>query len=349
MDAFYASVEQLDNPKLRGLPIAVGGGEKRGVVAAASYEARKYGVKSSISGLAAKSMCSNIIFVKPRHDRYRYISNQIKDIFYDYTDLVEPISLDEAFLDVTINKKNIIHASDVALEIRKRIKNEIGITASAGISINKFIAKVASDINKPNGQKTVHPDQVKSFLNNLPIHKFYGIGKVTEKKMNSINVYFGKDLRKIKIDLLIKKFGKSGINFFKIIRCIQNDPVIPNRKRKSIGVEKSFLKNLISEISMIEKLEDISLELERRLKKNFNKGRTVTIKIKTNDYRVQTRSLTVGYYLNDKADFYPIIKELFYKKKICKPVRLLGIAISNLYNEKHYKKIDLDSQLRFKF
>jgi len=208
MDAFYASVEQMDNPDLRGKPVAVGGNEIRGVVSAASYEARKFGVRSALSGALAKKYCPELIFVKPRFDRYKEISQKIRKIFHDYTDLVEPLSLDEAYLDVTQNKKGNPSASLIAQEIRLRILNEVGLTASAGISVNKFIAKVASDVNKPNGQKTVSPDEVISFLEALPIRKFYGVGKVTAEKMYQLGIFTGLDLKSKPITFLEKHFGK---------------------------------------------------------------------------------------------------------------------------------------------
>ena len=197
MDAFYSSVEQMDNPNIKGKPVAVGGSKERGVVAAASYEARKYGVKSAMPSILAKKKCKNLIFVKPRFKRYKEISNQIRNIFFDYTDLIEPLSLDEAFLDVTENKKNISLAANIAREIRTRINNEIGLTASAGISINKFIAKVATKVNKPDGQKTIHPSQVDEFIDALPIHKFFGVGQVTAKRMNELGIFNGSDLKKL--------------------------------------------------------------------------------------------------------------------------------------------------------
>ncbi|HEU0124879.1 MAG TPA: DNA polymerase IV, partial [Flavobacterium sp.] len=211
MDAFYASVEQMDNPELRGKPVAVGGSENRGVVSAASYEARKFGVRSAISGVLAKKYCPHIIFVRPRFDRYKEISSKIHKIFNEYTDLVEPLSLDEAYLDVTHNKKGNPSASLLAQEIRMRIFNEVGLTASAGISINKFVAKIASDYNKPNGQKTVNPDEVEAFLEDLPIRKFYGVGKVTTEKMYQLGIFTGTDLKSKSLEFLEKHFGKSGI------------------------------------------------------------------------------------------------------------------------------------------
>ncbi|MEP6930534.1 MAG: DNA polymerase IV, partial [Flavobacterium sp.] len=228
MDAFYASVEQMDNPALRGKPVAVGGSENRGVVSAASYEARKFGVRSAISGVLAKKYCPEIIFVRPRFDRYKEISSKIHKIFYEYTDLVEPLSLDEAYLDVTQNKKGNPSASLLAQEIRLRILNEVGLTASAGISVNKFVAKIASDINKPNGQKTVNPDEILSFLEELPIRKFYGVGKVTTEKMYQLGIFTGTDLKSKSQEFLEKHFGKSGTFYYKVVRGIHNSEVKPS-------------------------------------------------------------------------------------------------------------------------
>jgi len=222
MDAFYASVAQMDNPKLKGKAIAVGGGGKRGVVSAASYEARKFGVKSAMAGTLAVKLCPELIFVKTDFDRYNEISKKIRKIFYDYTDLVEPLSLDEAYLDVTKNKKGNPSASLIAKEIRERIFNEVGLTASAGISINKFIAKVASDYNKPNGQKTVNPEEVLDFLEVLDIRKFYGVGKVTAEKMYQKGIFTGLDLKQKSLEYLDEHFGKSGGSYYYIVRGIHN-------------------------------------------------------------------------------------------------------------------------------
>src|SRR5690606_35338419 len=278
MDAFYASVEQMDNPELKGKAVAVGGGEKRGVVSAASYEARKFGVRSAMSGYIAKRNCPDLIFVRPRFDRYSEISKQIRKIFYDYTDLVEPLSLDEAYLDVTVNKKGNPSATLIAQEIRNRIFNEVGLTASAGISVNKFIAKVASDYNKPNGQKTVNPEEVESFLENLEIRKFYGVGKVTTEKMYALGIFTGKDLKSKSIEFLGSHFGKSGSFYYYVVRGIHNSPVKPSRIPKSVGAERTFNENLSSEIFMLEKLENIAVELEKRLKKAKIAGKTITLK-----------------------------------------------------------------------
>ncbi|MGJ8658276.1 DNA polymerase IV [Cellulophaga fucicola] len=333
MDAFYASVEQLDNPELRGKPLAVGGGEKRGVVSAASYEARKFGVRSAMSGYMAKRNCPDLIFVPPRFDRYKEISQKIRTIFYDYTDLVEPLSLDEAYLDVTVNKKGNPSASLIAKEIRERIFNDLGLTASAGISINKFIAKVASDYNKPNGQKTVNPEEVFSFLEDLEIRKFYGVGKVTAEKMYKVGIFTGLDLKNKTLPFLEQHFGKNGSHYYNVVRGIHNSPVKPNRIPKSVGAERTFNENLSSEIFMLERLENIAAELERRLKKTKIAGKTITLKIKYSDFTLQTRSKTIPYFIADKDLILEIAKELLYQEKLENSVRLLGISLANLNTE----------------
>ena len=349
MDAFYASVEQLDNANLKGKPIVVGSESNRGVVAAASYEARKFGVKSAMPSIIARKRCEHLIFVKPRFYRYKELSDQIRSIFYEYTDLVEPLSLDEAFLDVTENKKSISYANIIAREIRNKIKNHVGLNSSAGISINKFLAKVATEINKPNGQKTIHPKQVDAFIDSLKIDKFFGIGKVTAKKMYDLGIYTGADLRKLEKSDLVKYFGKSGDHYFKIVRSIQNNPVNPNRIRKSIGAEQTFSKDLTSESFILEKLAHISEDLENRMRKNLNKGKTVTLKIKYNDFTQETRSKTIDKYISKKEEFFPIIENLIFNKRMKKPVRLLGIAITNLYKKDGLNINDFSLQLRFDF
>ena len=351
MDAFYASVEQRDNPELRGKPIAVGGGSSRGVVAAASYEARKFGVRSAMSGYLAKKKCPELIFVRPRFERYREVSYQIRKIFLDYTDLVEPLSLDEAYLDVTINKKGNPSATMIAKEIRQRIFETTGLTASAGISINKFIAKVASDYNKPNGQKTVNPDEVLEFLENLAIGKFYGVGKVTQEKMYQLGIFTGADLKAKSVEYLTDHFGKSGAYYYHVVRGIHNSAVKPDRIVKSVGTEHTFFENLVSEVFMIEKLDDISKELDKRLKKKKIAGKTITLKIKYSDFTVQTRSKTLPYYISDRALIMETVKELLYQEKIKDSVRLLGISLANLNNEEKEgeKKKEVAVQLRFDF
>ena len=335
MDAFYASVAELDNPELRGKAIAVGGSESRGVVSAASYEARKYGVKSAMSSFLAKQKCPHIIFVKSDFERYKELSAKIREIFYDYTDLVEPLSLDEAYLDVTENKKGNPSANEIAREIRERIYKETGLRASAGISINKFIAKVASDINKPNGQKTIHPEEVLQFLEELPVNKFYGVGKVTAAKMYNLGIFVGNDLKKKTVEELVKSFGKSGAHYYNIVRGIHNSEVKPNRIRKSIAAERTFSENISSEIFMIERLDKIADELERRMKKNDVKGKTITLKIKYSDFTQQTRSKTKSDFMQTKKEFFPVVKELLYQNKLTNSVRLLGLSFGNLNTEKN--------------
>ena len=346
MDAFYASVAELDNPELRGKAIAVGGSEERGVVSAASYEARKFGVKSAMSSFLAKQKCPHLIFVKSDFDRYKELSVKIRAVFYEYTDLVEPLSLDEAYLDVTENKKGNPSANEIAREIRERIYTETGLRASAGISINKFIAKVASDINKPNGQKTIHPEEVLQFLEELPVNKFYGVGKVTASKMYNLGMFKGKDLKKKPLEELVKSFGKSGTHYYNIVRGIHNSAVKPNRIRKSIAAERTFSENLSSEIFMIERLDKIADELEKRMKKTDTKGKTITLKIKYSDFTQQTRSKTKTNFMQTKKEFFPVVKELLYQDKLVNSVRLLGLSFGNLNTE---EIVPFWVQLQFEF
>jgi len=348
MDAFYASVEQLDNPELRDKPIAVGGSEERGVVAAASYEARKFGVRSAMSSIIAKRNCPDLIFVKPRFERYKEISNQIRAIFLEYTDLVEPLSLDEAYLDVTENKKGNPSATLIAREIREKIKIKTGLNASAGISSNKFIAKIASDVNKPNGQKTVNPEEVEEFLEKLEIRKFYGVGKVTAEKMYRFGIFNGFDLKQKSEEFLTKHFGKSGAHYYDVVRGIHLSEVKPNRIRKSLGAERTFDENISSEIFMLERLENIAEEIERRLKKSKVAGKTVTLKIKYSDFTQHTRSKTIPYFISSKELILDISNALLFQEKMKESVRLLGISLSNLNTEKKEKK-EIAVQLKFEF
>ena len=346
MDAFYASIEQKDNPSLKGKPIAVGGGQARGVVAAASYEARKYGVKSAMSGLFAKKICPDLIFVSPRFERYREISKKIRSVFYKYTDLVEPVSLDEAYLDVTKKSKKG-SASQIAAEIRRKIKKITGLNASAGVSSNKFLAKIASDWNKPNGQKTISSDEIDEFIDKLDIKKFHGIGRKTSIKMYNMGIFLGSDLKKKNLDFLTKNFGKAGKYFYNVARGIHNTPVKPYHTPKSLGAEKTFSKNLTSEIYLEEKLEIIALKLENRLKKYNCGGRTVTVKLKFSNFSTQTRSKTLINYISDKETILKYSKELLYKDILIDSVRLIGISLSNL-NLKE-KKETFNAQLKLEF
>ncbi|MDO6438475.1 DNA polymerase IV [Cyclobacterium sp. 1_MG-2023] len=347
MDAFFASVEQLDHPEYKNKPLAVGGNKERGVVAAASYEARKFGVRSAMSSKLAAIKCPNLIFVKPRFERYKEISLIIRKIFLSYTDLVEPLSLDEAFLDVTTNYLGLPSATLIARDIRKKIKAQTGLNASAGISYNKFLAKIASDLNKPNGQAVITPAEAEAFLEKLPIEKFYGIGKVMAKKMNGFGIYNGYDLKQYSLPFLTGRFGKSGLHFYKIVRGIHESEVKPDRIRKSIGVERTFDKDL-SAIQAIEATleENILPEFLRRLERNQAKGRTITIKIKYNDFSLHTRSKTqVAPVSNENME--EIALDLLHQEPLNLPIRLLGISLSNLISD------DLDKpsgeQLKFDY
>jgi len=345
MDAFYASVEQHDHPELRGLPIAVGG-EHRGVVATASYEARKFGVKSAMSSRIAKERCPQIIFVKPRFQRYKEISRQIQEIFHEYTDLVEPLSLDEAYLDVTENKKGIESANIIAREIRRKIFEKTGLTASAGISVNKFLAKVASDINKPNGQKTIHPSKISDFLDQLPIERFYGIGKVTANRMHELHIFNGSDLKKKTKDELEKLFGKTGIYYYNAARGIHHSAVVPNRIRKSVGVERTFWDDLLEDNEINEKIKNLSLELDGRMRQNQIQGKTLTLKIKYSDFSQFTRSTTRTQYFSTLQDYEKTALQLWEQRPYNQPIRLLGLSISNL-NTEGGKQISVQLKIPF--
>ena len=345
MDAFYASVEQHDNPELRGKPVCVGGGQY-GVVAAASYEARKFGVRSAMPGRMALEKCPQLIVVKPRFQRYKEISMQIREIFHEYTDLVEPLSLDEAYLNVTENKKGISSANDIAREIRRKIYEKTGLTASAGISVNKFLAKVASDYHKPNGQKTIHPTQILEFMEDLPIEKFYGIGKVTANKMHEMHIYKGADLKKKSLEELIRLFGKSGNYYYNVVRGIHHGEVKPHRIQKSVAVEETFWDNLLDEDAVFAQLKIISQELENRLSKKEIKGKTLTLKIKYKDFTQYTRSKTKEIYFQNSTEFYETAQKLWELRPFDKPVRLLGLSLSNL-NTLEKKQVSVQLKIPF--
>ena len=351
MDAFYASVAQLDNPELKGKPVAVGGSSKRGVISAASYEARKFGVRSAMSSILAIKLCPDLIFAKSDFKRYKEISKIVRNIFFEYTDKVEPLSLDEAYLDVTENKKGNPSATLIAKEIREKIKERTGLNASAGISINKFIAKVASDINKPNGQKTVPPEEVISFLEQLDIKKFYGVGKVTQKKMYRLGIYTGMDLKTKTKEYLSEHFGKSGRYYYHVVRGKHNSKVSTKRMRKSLAAERTFNENITSEIFMIERLSDIASEVEKRLIKSKVAGKTITLKIKYSDFTLQTRSKTLPYFIFSKDVILDTVKELLFQSQMKDSVRLLGISLSNLNTEKDKTKEqkEVAVQLTFDF
>jgi DNA polymerase-4 len=334
MDAFFASVEQLDNPELRGKPVAVGGSGERSVVAAASYEARKFGVRSAMSSVIAKRLCPDLIFVKHNFDRYKEISAMVMEILKEYTDVIEPLSIDEAFLDVTEDKKNICSATVIAGKIRSEIKNRTGLTASAGISVNKFLAKIASEINKPDGLFVIRPEEAEKFIEKLPVEKFYGIGRVTAEKMHKLGIHSGADLKKWEMADLIRNFGKAGVFFYDIARGKDQRPVEPDQERKSVGTELTYEKDLTTSFEIIAELYKLEKELMERLEHAGTSGRTITLKVKFSDFRQLTRSKTLQHYIRD---FDTLHREVTTIRKTVKlegeRIRLMGVTVSNLETE----------------
>ena len=335
MDAFFAAVEQRDNPELRSKPVAVGFDGPRGVVSTASYEARKWGVHSAQSIVQAKKRCPNLIIVPCRHDYYAEISHQIHQIFQEYTDLIEPISIDEAFLDVTHNKKDISLAVDIAREIKTRIKEATGLTASAGISYCKFLAKVASDYRKPDGICTIHPDKALDFIAKLPVEDFWGVGKKTLQKMHFMGIYNGDDLRKVSEEHLIEVFGKAGHIFYNFARGIDERPVVTYRERKSVGCEQTFLEDIYTKSAVVIELYHAVLELAGRIEKSGFEGRTLTLKIKFADFTQITRSISQEKILKKKEDILPLAKRLLQQVDYSSihPIRLIGLSVSNATSE----------------
>ena len=331
MDAFFASVEQRDNPDLRGKPIAVGFDGPRGVVSTASYEARKYGVHSAMSIAQAKRLCPDLIIVPTRHEHYQEVSYQIHRIFKEYTDLIEPISIDEAYLDVTSNKKGIELAVDIAKGIKQRIKEETQLTASAGVSYCKFLAKVASDYRKPDGLCTIHPDKALDFIAHLPVEDFWGVGKRTLQKMHYMGIFTGEDLRKVSRQHLIEVFGKAGQVFYDFARGIDERPVIVNHIRKSVGCERTFLEDISTKSAVIIELYHTVIELIERIAKSGFEGKTLTLKVKYADFTQITRSISQGKILKKKNDILPLAKKLLKQIDYSSqhPIRLLGLSVSN--------------------
>lgn len=329
MDAFFASVEQRDNPELRGKPIAVGYDGPRGVVSTASYEARPFGVHSAMAITTAKRRCPQLIIVSPHFEKYKAVSRQVDAIFHEYTDLVEPISIDEAFLDVTQNKPGIDLAVDIAREIKKKIHERTGLTASAGISFNKFLAKIASDYRKPGGICTVHPDRALDFIARLPIEDFWGVGPKTAERMHAMGIFNGGQLRKISLSHLRQVFGKAGTIYYNFARGIDNRPVITERERKSVGCEQTFAEDLNQRSKVIIELYHTVLELVERIKRTGFNGRTLTLKVKFHDFTQITRSMTVDRQLLTKDDILPIAKKLMggidYEHDA---IRLMGLSVS---------------------
>lgn len=334
MDAFYASVEQRDHPEYRGKPLVVGRPEKRGVVAAASYEARRYGIRSAMSSMKAKQLCPDLIFASSRMEYYKSISMQIHEIFHEYTDVIEPLALDEAFLDVTENKKGIVLAVDIAREIKREIKEKLGLVASAGVSYNKFLAKIASDYKKPDGLYTIHPDRAAEFIAKLPIEAFWGIGKVTARKMHSLGIHTGADLKKCTLVFLTRNFGKAGSLYHDFANGIDPRVVSPERVRKSVGCESTFENDLTNHIAVIIELYHVATELIRRIEKSGFKGHTLTLKIKFHDFTQITRSVSVARELKTLPEILPIAKKLLKDLELTEfKIRLIGLSVSNPFEE----------------
>lgn len=349
MDAFYASVEQRDNPELRGKPIAVGHAEERGVVSAASYEARRFGVRSAMSSLKAKRMCPELVFVPGRMERYKEVSLQIHDIFREYTDMIEPISLDEAFLDVTENKLGISLAVDIAKEIKQKIRERLSLVASAGVSYNKFLAKIASDYRKPDGLCTIHPEQALDFIARLPIESFWGVGPVTAKKMHTLGINNGAQLREYSLDYLTHHFGKSGRIYYDFSRGIDLRPVEAERIRKSIGCERTLEKDINRRSAVIIELYHTAVELVERLQGEDFCGNTLTLKIKFNDFTQITRSVTQSNKLTSLNVILPLAKRLLkgvtYEEH---PIRLIGLSVSNPRDEALVREVWRQLELDFR-
>ncbi len=335
MDSFFASVEQRDNPELRGKPIAVGGTSNRGVISTASYEARVFGVHSAMSTKKALELCPDLILLKSNFSKYKEVSEHIHRIFHEYTDIVEPISLDEAFLDVTHNKKDIELATVIAKEIKQKIQEQLNLTASAGISYCKFLAKIASDYNKPDGFFLIHPDKAQAFINNLKIEKFWGVGSVTAKRMHQLGIFTGSQLRQWSLEGLTKEFGKSGMIYYNFARGIDTRPVVASRIRKSVGCETTFEVDLYKKANVIIELYHIVEELVRRLEKDNFEGHTLTLKIKYHNFNQITRSQTKTVIYKDKTEILNTSKELLNEVEFGrkKTIRLIGLSVSNPLRE----------------
>jgi len=329
MDAFYASVEQRDNPDLRGKPVAVGGSRERGVVAAASYEARKFGVRSAMPSVTAKRQCPDLIFVKPRFEVYKAVSQQIREIFAEHTPIIEPLSLDEAYLDVTENLQGIPLARDVALAIRAKIKEVTGLNASAGISYNKFLAKLASDHRKPNGQYVITPEMGPAFVEALPVGKFHGIGPATSAKMNALGLYTGLDMRNQTLEFMQAKFGKAGSYYYWISRGVDYREVRADRIRKSIGAENTFFTDLTEFEAMVSELQPLIDKVWRHCEDKGTRGRTVTLKVKFDDFELITRSRTLPGSFESRNDLESVTVDLLRMIfPLQKAIRLLGVSVS---------------------
>ena len=350
MDAFYASVEQRDNPELQGKPIAVGHGDVRGVVSAASYEARRFGVRSAMSSVKAQRLCPDLIFVPGRMEVYKEVSAQIHEIFHSYTDLVEPISLDEAFLDVTHNKPGIELATDIAREIKQRIRTELNLIASAGVSYNKFLAKIASDYRKPDGLFVIHPDKALDFIETLDIEHFWGVGTNTARRMRQLGIHTGKHLRQCSLAMLTRQFGKMGQTYYDFARGIDLRPVETVYIRKSVGCEHTLERDVCRTSSVIIELYHVATELIERLTHQQFEGNTLTLKIKFHDFTQVSRSHTTDNPLTNMKSILPLAKELL--KKIDyhqRPIRLIGLSISHSNHQENISKTKTWEQLSINF
>lgn len=336
MDAFYASIEQRDFPEYRGKPIAVGREGARSVVSTASYEARKFGVRSAMPSMSAMRLCPHLIFVEGRMDVYKAVSRQIREIFYRYTDVVEPLSLDEAFLDVTLNKPGIELAVDIARRIKAEIAEELNLTASAGVSYNKFLAKIASDFRKPDGLFTIHPSRAQAFIDQLPIEMFWGVGKATASRMHALSITNGRDLRERDLDFLIRQFGKAGVLYYKCARGIDDRPVEAVRVRKSVGCEHTFPEDVTADAARHRELLQVVRELTKRLERSMFRGNTLTIKVKFPDFTQRTRCMTVTDCLMGYEDILPLAHQLLDGLETgTRPFRLLGLSVSNPVDDRN--------------
>lgn len=350
MDAFYASVEQRDFPAYRGKPLVVGGSPegRGGVVATASYEARKFGIRSAMPSKIAQRLCPDALFVSPRFEVYKAVSSEIRAIFRRYTDIVEPLSLDEAYLDVTQDKQGIGSAIDIAKRIKQAIREELQLTASAGISVNKFVAKVASDMQKPDGLTFIGPSKIEAFMESLPVERFFGVGKVTAAKMKSMGFHTGADLKKLSEEALVRHFGKTGKFYYQIVRGIDRRDVQPHRERKSISVEDTYPEDLVTVDAMRAALEDLTGKLESRLRRAALKGRTVTVKFKFHDFTMMTRSRSLTELVDDKTRIFQAVRQLLDEAKLAgRRIRLLGVGISNFSIPAKQSRLDITGdQLR---
>ena len=342
MDAFYASVEQRDHPEWRGKPLVVGGDHERGVIATASYEARQYGIHSAMPSVTAKRRCPHLIFAAPDFVKYKAVSQQIREVFYEYTDLVEPLSLDEAFLDVTMAKKGQPSATLIAKAIKNDIKIRTGLIASAGVSYCKFLAKVASDVDKPDGIFVITPEQAAPFLDQLEVKRFFGIGKVTAEKLHKMGIYKGADLKQLEQQYLIRQFGKAGLYFYQIVRGIDERPVEASRERKSLGAERTFGEDYTDLQELTSRLLGIEEELWQRLVKANTYGRTLTLKIKFADFEQMTRSHSIFQPIRERCQLHRLSVELLKNESpFEKGIRLLGLTISNFDRLRNENAIQL--------